>query len=106
MLPSGVADRRTTRNHKARGGTVKKLNPTKSGIESARLGLVAADPAHQVAYNRVLGEPGHTYPESPSPGFAVEGVLQQTVENVNELIDKVAALEAAPPAPFPFGAPS
>jgi hypothetical protein len=33
-------------------------------------------------------------------------VLQQTVENVNELIDKVAALEAAPPAPFPFGAPS
>jgi hypothetical protein len=89
---------------------MKKLNPTNSGIETLRQVMREheADYAKRTqsatqstAVDRIFGEPGKTYPDASAPNYKVEGVLEQIVLNQNELIDKVAALEARPSAPFP-----
>lgn len=78
---------------------------TQHGIEGTRRKLQALDPAplDVPAYNRLLGEPGVVYPGDALPA---EGTVQKIVNNVNELIDRVEALEARPSVPFPFQAPS
>lgn len=75
---------------------------TQHGIEAARQRLQALDPQETdvPAYNRVFGEPGQVYPGDARP---VEGTMKKLVANVNELIDRVAALEARPTVPFPGG---
>jgi hypothetical protein len=77
---------------------MKKLDPDNIGTESLRLQLGGT-----TAANRVLGTPGQKYPTSKSPNYAVEGAVEQLVRNQNELIDRVAALEAQPSVPFPGG---
>ncbi len=90
---------------------MKKLNPTASGIETFRqvireheadFAARTGQAVQSTAADRIFGVPGKTYADASSPNYAVEGVVQQLVTNQNELIDKVAALEAAAPAtPFP-----
>jgi len=92
---------------------MKKLNPTGSGIETLRgvfreheadFAARAGQSVQSTAVDRIFGVPGKVYPDASSPNYPVEGVLQQLVQNQNELIDKVAALEVAGPAtPFPAG---
>ena len=90
---------------------MQKLNPTNSGIETFRqvmreheldFATRTGQPVQSTAIDRIFGVPGKKYADAASPNYAVEGVVQRLIENQNELIDKVAALEAAPPAPFPF----
>lgn len=91
---------------------MQKLNPTNSGIETFRqvmreheldFATRTGQPVQSTAVDRIFGVPGKKYGDASAPNYAVEGVVQKLIENQNELIDKVAALEAAPPAPFPFG---
>jgi hypothetical protein len=91
--------------------TVAKIG-TETGIEAARKALVALDPAHDDAYNKLLGKPGTTYNQNVGP---VEGTITKLVRGHNELLDRVAALdenlrllnervaalEARPPSPLP-----
>lgn len=77
---------------------MKKLNPNNMATEAARLKLDAAIPGTS-AFDRLFGTPGEKYPTAPN--YPVEGVLEQMALNQNELIDKVAALEARPVVPFP-----
>lgn len=77
---------------------MKKLDPDNMGTEAARLKLDSAIPGTS-AFDRIFGTPGQLYPSAPNR--PAEGVLEQVVKNQNELIDKVAALEARPVAPFP-----
>lgn len=70
-----------------------KIGP-QHGAGAVRLRLNALDPG-KAAYDKLLGEPGADYGAGP-----VEGALRKTFANVNELLDRVAALEAATPPPF------
>lgn len=80
---------------------MKKLNPTGSGVETFRQKVRALMPDSMTAADRIFGVPGQKYPDASAPNYAVEGVVQQLIQNQNELIDKVAALEARPSTPFP-----
>lgn len=71
-----------------------KVGP-QHGAEAVRLRLNALDPG-KLAYDKLLGQPGVDYGFGP-----VEGALRKTFDDVNELIDRVAALEAAAPPFFP-----
>ena len=73
---------------------------TQTGIEATRLALAALDPVHKPAYYKLLGEPGVDYGFGP-----VEGTLKKLVAGPNELLDRVAALEARAPVPFPASGP-
>jgi hypothetical protein len=75
---------------------MKRLNPENLGTESLRKQL-----GETTAANRVFGTPGEKYPSAPN--YPVEGTVEQIVKNQNELIDRVAALEARPAVPFPAG---
>jgi hypothetical protein len=78
---------------------MKPLDPNDAGTEGVRLLLKELKPDRATAAARVFGTPGVKYPEAPN--YPVEGTIEQLIANQNELIGKVAALEARPSAPFP-----
>ena len=78
-----------------------KIGP-EHGVEGTRKRLQALDPqATDVpAFNRLFGPPGAIFPGDSNP---VEGTLLKLVANSNELMDRVAVLEAKlKNIPFPF----
>lgn len=72
---------------------MKKLDPAKAGTEAVRAALAKLDPAHDLAYDRVFGTPGATYPPHT---YAVEGTIEQLIANQNELIDALAEVRQRP----------
>lgn len=67
---------------------------SQTGIEATRQRLNAIDPG-KAAYNKLLGLPGQDYGLG-----AVEGTIDKLVTGHNELLDRMAAVEAGATTPF------
>lgn len=83
---------------------VQKIG-SQNGRESLRQKLHRMDnPASSgdFAIDNVFGLPGQKYPNN-APNTPVEGTLEKLIMGHNQLLDRVAALEARPAVPFPGG---
>lgn len=79
-----------------------------NGRESLRQKLHRMDnPASSgdFAIDNVFGLPGQKYPNN-APNTPVEGTMEKLIMGHNELLQRVSALEARTPVPFPFAGSS
>lgn len=81
----------------------QKIGP-QHGVEATRqrlqdLWTQATDGKTLAAFDKLLGKPGEKYASAPTQ--PVEGTLVKLIEAANEHEDRLAALEAQQPHPFP-----